>query len=314
MKFRTSISIQKYPFQLDYHSRIFGLGSCFVDNIKKKFDYYQFRNQINDFGTVFNPVSIHNLLQRIVNQDVFDENDLFFHNDIWKSFDLHSQFNSPDKKALLQNLNQKIIQNYEFVKQTDLVIITLGTAWVYRHKKTQKIVANCHKVAQTEFDKLLLSPAEIVDSLSNIIKAIKSLNNHCKILFSISPVRHLRDGFIENQQSKAHLITAVHQVINKQDILYFPSYEIMIDDLRDYRFYDYDMLHPNATAVDYIWKLFTQNLIKPEAHSTMQQVEKVRKAQMHKAFDANSPAYQKHLQKLALQIENLQKSYPWMEF
>ena len=314
MKFRTTISIDKYPFQIDYKSRIFGLGSCFVDNIKDKFNYYQFQNRINDFGTIFNPVSIANMLQRVENQHFFNDDDIFYHHDTWKSFDLHSQFNRSEKNQLLDEINQKLQENFDFLQHTDVAVFTLGTAWVYRHKKSRKIVSNCHKVAQSEFDKVLLTPTEIVTSLNQIIKTIQTVGKDTRVLFTVSPVRHLRDGFTENQQSKAHLLTAVHQVIDNQRVLYFPSYEIMMDDLRDYRFYKDDFLHPNNLAIDYIWQLVTESIIHPGAYSIMNNVAKIRKAMAHKAFDKQSEAHQKHLQKMNKQIQILQKSFPWMKF
>jgi len=173
MKFRTTISIDKYPFQIDYKSRIFGLGSCFVDNIKDKFNYYQFQNRINDFGTIFNPVSIANILQRVENQQFFNDDDVFHHFDTWKSFDLHSQFNRSEKDQLLDQINKKLQENFNFLQHTDVAVFTLGTAWVYRHKKSRKIVSNCHKVAQSEFDKVLLN------SIDNPIFNDQKVKNQC---------------------------------------------------------------------------------------------------------------------------------------
>jgi len=248
MDFRTEINIKEFPFQIDYQSKIFGLGSCFIDNIKTRFEYYQFQELINPFGTIFNPVSIKKILDRIVNQEYFTENDVFFHNNTWKSYDLHSKFNREDKEKLLTHANQYLDKSLAFLQQTDFAFFTFGTAWIYKLKNQDTVVNNCHKVSPQAFDKICLSPTEIIEELTIITKLIKRINPTIKIFFTVSPVRHLRDGFVENQQSKAHLLTAVHQVINNQNSYYFPSYEIMMDDLRDYRFYKDDFIHPNESS------------------------------------------------------------------
>ena len=312
MKFRTEIDIPESPDKITYQNKIFGLGSCFVTHIKNKFDYYQFQNQINPFGTVFNPVSIRKFLFRIVNQYVFDKIHLFYHQNLWKSFDLHSDFNNPDKEVFLNTINDKIYEVGKFLKTADWLFLTFGTAWVYRHKATGNIVNNCHKVPQKEFDKILLSPNEIIRELNEIIRLATSLNPKLKILMSISPVRHLRNGFVENQRSKAHLITAVHQL--ESEIFYFPSYEIMLDDLRDYRFYKDDYIHPNELAINYIWQKFSDSFISKDTVSTMRRIEKIRQGLAHKSFNPGSPQDINRLHKLQANIHKLQAEFPWMAF
>jgi len=314
MKFRTEIKLPTYPFRIGYQTKIYGLGSCFVDHMKQKFDYFQFQNLINDFGVIFNPASINTIVERIINQAFYTPDDLFFHQNVWKSFELHSSMNHPDRAQFLEQVNSKLKENLFFVRQSELFIFTLGTAWVYRHKKSGKIVANCHKVTSTEFDKILLSPAEIIDKLNNITSLLRKENQKADILFSVSPVRHLKDGFIENQQSKAHLLTAIHKLTDDKKIFYFPSYEILMDDLRDYRFYKTDLIHPNEVAVEYIWNQLVNAFMDTPAKNLMKKVEKIRKALAHKPFDENSADYKKHLQKINHQILQLQKDYPWMNF
>jgi len=314
MEFRTKIKISQFPFQIDYNTKIFGLGSCFVDNMKQKFEYYQFQTLINDFGVIFNPVSLETILKRIVKKELFTEKDIFYHQENWKSFDLHSSLNQYDKKEMLKQVNKKIDENNAFLKQANLVIFTLGTAWVYKHKSTGKIVSNCHKVPAQDFEKLLLSPTQIFESLQHIIQLVKTLNPSVKILFTLSPVRHLKDGFQENQLSKAHLLSAIHQVIDNRQIFYFPSYEIMMDDLRDYRFYKDDFIHPNELAVNYIWELMQKSLISNATFEEMKKVEKVRKSLAHNFFDAQSDAAQKHQLTTEQKIKDLQKKYSWMKF
>ncbi len=310
MKFRTEIKIPHYPIPLNYHSKIFGLGSCFVVNIKEKLDFYKFQNKINAFGTVFNPYSITNIVKRVVKQDFFTEKDLFFHENLWKSYELHSQFNSIEKDEFLKNINQKIKENNAFLKQTNFVIFTFGTAWVYVLKENKKIVSNCHKVPQKYFDKRLLEINEITNEISSAIEFIKSINPDIKFLLTISPVRHLKDGFTENQRSKSRLIEAVHQVVDNEQMFYFPSYEILMDDLRDYRFYANDLLHPNEQAVEYIWEKFKDSLIDKTIFPIMQEVEQINKQLAHRNFQRNQFVEPKLLKKIKI----LQDKLPWVEF
>ena len=312
MKFRTIIEVPESSEKITYQDKIFGLGSCFVTNIQNKLDYYQFQNYINPFGTVFNPVSIRKLLQRVVNQELFNEQDLFFHQNLWKSFDLHSEFNRTDKIDYLQAINDKINRANQFLKTADWLFLTFGTAWVYHHKKTGEIVNNCHKVPQKEFDKIILTPTEIADELKNIIQLARKANLKIKILMSISPVRHLKNGFVENQRSKSHLITAVHTL--KDAIHYFPSYEILMDDLRDYRFYKDDYIHPNQLAINYIWKIFSESIISSNATSIMKQIDKIRQSLAHKSFNPGSLQDLNRMSKLQTEITAMQQKYKWMTF
>jgi len=314
MKFRTEIAIPSYPFQIDYSNRIFGLGSCFVDHMKEKFDYYQFQSQINPFGVIFNPVSIKNTLETIVEKRYFTKDDLFYHQDTWKSYQLHSVFNCTDAPKLLNQVNEKIQTTHRFLAQSDVLLITLGTAWVYRLKSTGEIVSNCHKVPQKEFAKELLPATEIISILKEIISLVNKPSKNIKILFTVSPVRHLKDGFVENQVSKSRLLDAVYQVADGQKAFYFPSYEIMMDDLRDYRFYEPDMIHPNKTAVEYIWLQLQQATMDNKTRQTMQQVEKIRKALQHKPFNPASEEHQAFIEKINRQIQALQKRFDWMRF
>jgi len=314
MKFRTEITSPKYPFQIDYHTKIFGLGSCFVDHMKKKFDYYQFQTQINPFGVIFNPVSIKNTLNIVVKKGYFTKDDLFFHQNAWKSYQLHSVFNCTTAPKLLDDVNDKIIKAHQFLSQSNVLLITLGTAWIYRLKSSNEIVTNCHKVPQQEFTKELLSATEIIDNLQEIIRLAKTLSKDIQILFTLSPIRHLKDGFVENNVSKARLIDAIYQVVDQEKSFYFPSYEMLMDDLRDYRFYKEDMIHPNQMAVDYIWQKLQASLMYENTMQICKQVDKIRKSLQHKAFDENSAQYQQFLEKIDKQIVTLQKKYEWMVF
>jgi hypothetical protein len=315
MNLTTKVPIAKYQSPIDYNSKIISFGSCFAENMGEKFDYFKFQNCVNPFGIIFNPVSIEKLIHRAINKIEFVENDIFFHNERWHCFEVHSDLSASSSELLLANLN-KVLHSFrsQFQEATHL-ILTFGTSWVYRHKISGAIVANCHKVPQNQFDKEILAVEIIENSIKNNINLIQSINPNCNFIFTISPVRHIKDGFVENQRSKAHLITALQSAIcNLQSAIYFPSYEIVMDELRDYRFYAEDMLHPNQTAIDYIWIKFFENYVDEKEFVTMQQVCDIQKALHHKPFNPNSENHQKFLKNLNQKITTLVSKYPQIQF
>ncbi|RXR20491.1 GSCFA domain-containing protein [Flavobacterium amnicola] len=316
MQFRTIIPITKYDFPIDYQSEVLLLGSCFAENMGEKFEYFKFKTTINPFGIIFNPVSIEKLIRRSVQKNYFTENDIFFHNEAWHCFEVHSVLSNSNKEVFLKELNDLIESTHFQIIQSTHLIITLGTSWVYRNIETNEIVANCHKVPQKKFTKELLSVEVVEENLKNIISLITSVNPNAKFIFTVSPVRHIKDGFIENNLSKSHLFTAIHKIINYQlsIVNYFPSYEIMIDELRDYRFYAEDMLHPNQTAIDYIWIKFFENYVYEEEFKTMQQVCEIQKALQHRAFNPNSESHQQFLEKIKSKIAQIQIKLPHIRF
>ena len=312
MKFFTKIPIPKSGFPIDYNSKIVSLGSCFAVNIGEKFNYFKFQNTCNPFGIIFNSVAIEKLISKSINSEFFTEKDLFFHNERWHCFDVHSDLSNSNKEDFLDDLNQLLQSTKQQLHEATHVIITYGTSWIYRNLETNTIVANCHKVPQKKFIKEILSVETIENSIKNTIDLIQKINPNCTIIFTVSPVRHLKDGFVENQQSKAHLITALHNVVtlSLSKCNYFPSYEIMMDELRDYRFYASDMLHPNQVAIDYIWQRFSESNISPETHSIMEEVETIQKSLTHKPFNPNSEEYKKFLENLNQKINVLALKFP----
>lgn len=315
MNFTTKIPIEKYQSPIDYNSKIVSLGSCFAENMGAKFDYFKFQNTTNPFGIIFNPVSIEKLLNRIVNKIEFTQNDIFFHNDLWHCFEVHSELSNPNKEDFLNELNRIVQNSNNLITQATHLIITYGTSWVYRNKSSEKIVANCHKVPQNQFDKEILSTEIIQKSIESSINLIQEVNPNCNFIFTISPVRHIKDGFVENQQSKAHLITALQSSMqNIKSANYFPSYEIMMDELRDYRFYADDMLHPSQTAIDYIWIKFFENYVSETEFATMNQVCEIQRSLKHRPFNPNSESHQKFLKNLQQKIAQLQQQSPFFEF
>ncbi len=316
MDFTTPIPISKSNNLIDYNAKILSLGSCFVENMAEKFKYFKFENNTNPFGIIFNPVSIQKLVLRVVNQELFTQKDVFFHNERWHCYEVHSDLSHENKEVFLKNLNTKLKSTHQQVSKSTHIIITFGTSWVYRNLETHNIVANCHKVPQKQFTKELLSVEANEKAIQNMVDLILSINKKIKFILTISPVRHIKDGFVENNVSKAHLITAIHKTRNHQPetINYFPSYEIMMDELRDYRFYADDMLHPNQLAMDYIWERFFQTQITEAIYPVMQEVCSIQKALHHKPFNLNGESHQQFLSKLQDKITKLALENPNLKF
>lgn len=316
MQFRTEVPIVKSRFSITYESRVFLMGSCFAENIGEKFEYFKFQNTVNPFGIIFNSVSVEKLIRRVIEKKYFTEKDIFFYNDLWHCFEVHSELSNPNKEEFLKLLNALIESTNSQIHESTHCIITLGTSWVYRYNESSQIVANCHKVPQKQFTKELLSVEQNENALTSIIALIQSINPNCKFTFTVSPVRHIKDGFVENQVSKANLLLAVYNVVSRQllDVNYFPSYEIMMDELRDYRFYADDMLHPNTTAIDYIWIKFFENFVADNEFSTMQQICDIQKALHHRPFNPNSESHQKFLRNLQRKIDILAEQLPYISF
>lgn len=283
-----------------------------MENIGKKLEYFKFQNLVNPFGILFHPAAIREFFEKVEQQSVFSDEDVFYHNELWHSFSAHSDLNTSQKGEILKLLNSAVKDALAFLKTASHVIITPGTAWGYRSLETGKIVANCHKLPQKNFTKEL---TEVEQDLRRSVEIIQSLNSSAEIILTVSPVRHLKDGFVENQRSKARLISAVHNIIEAtQKVHYFPAYEILMDELRDYRFYAEDMVHPNETAINYIWKNFIETWVTSEAEKVMKQVDTIQKGLSHRPFHENSAAHQKFLLDLDRKIQNLQESYPEIRF
>lgn len=315
MIFTTKIPIPKTTKPIEYNSKIVLLGSCFADNMGDKLEYFKFENTCNPFGIIFNPVSIEKLIERVVNKIEFTEKDIFFHNERWHCYEVHSDLSHENKDQFLENLNAILQSTNNQITQSTHLIITYGTSWIYKLKSTNEVVANCHKVPQAAFDKEILSIEILEKSIQNTIDLICKINPNCSFIFTISPVRHIKDGFVENQRSKAHLISALHSSsFQLPASSYFPSYEIMMDELRDYRFYADDMLHPSQVAIDYIWERFSETTISEESHSIMQEVETIQKGLAHRPFSPNSQSHKQFLSKLQDKIALIQNQFPRITF
>ncbi|NNF18947.1 MAG: GSCFA domain-containing protein [Flavobacteriaceae bacterium] len=311
MELLTRVPISPSDNPIDYRSKVLILGSCFAEHMGSKLDYYQFQNLCNPFGIIYQPQAIYELLRRSLEQDYFTPEELFKLNERWHCFSVHSDLSHPDKESLLRDLNQGLDNTATYIRNASHIIITLGTSWVYRYKRTGKLVANCHKVPQREFQKELLTQAVITGYLDQLKQLLRKANSRIHLTFTVSPVRHLRDGFTENQRSKAQLISAVHLL---KAVSYFPSYELMMDELRDYRFYTADMVHPNEIAINYIWERFKESSIATDAYPVMEQVMAIRKGMAHRPFNPDSQTHGAFLSSLEQKITALRDSYPFMNF
>ena len=315
MKLQTKIPLKRETQNLiDYKSNLLLLGSCFSENIGDKLSYFKFQSTQNPFGILFHSKAIENLISNTSNKKVYSSDDLIHQNEVWHSFDAHSSLSSASENELLNKLNSAISLTSKKIKEASHIVITLGTSWVYRYIETDTIVANCHKIPQKKFLKELLTITEITESLAHSISLIKSLNSEVSITFTVSPIRHLKDGFIENTQSKSHLIAAIHTLVNKQNVSYFPSYEIMMDELRDYRFYAEDMIHPNKTAINYIWEKFVDTRFSEESLPTMKEIEAIQKGILHRPFHEKSEQHQHFLEKIVKRKEKIKSQFPFIKF
>jgi hypothetical protein len=313
--FRTIFPVTALKEKLTYDDTSLFIGSCFSENIgnivlEKKFD-----TDINPFGIVYNPASIVNTLENILNKKSFSREDLFFHEGCWHSFAHHSRFSMSSVEETLQQINERSFHAYHFLQRAKFLFITLGTAWVYELASNGAIVSNCHKLPAAEFQRRIMDASEICMLFSRVIPKIIQLNPQINIVFTVSPIRHFKDGATSNQLSKSTLIVAVHELIKQfQFIEYFPAYEIMMDDLRDYRFYEKDMLHPNELAIEYLWDKFRTAIIDSSAIDTMKEVEQITNASRHRPFNMTSKSHQQFIHKNLEKISALKIKYPKLDF
>lgn len=313
--FRTNLIVPKSVDKITHQTNLMSIGSCFSEHIGERLLNYKFPIVINPHGILFNPISIADSLTQIIHNQQFIGSDIFYHNHRWQSFFHHGRFAKADKKDCLNTINQSIEIAHQQLQNLDFLILTFGTANVFEYKKNGQIVANCHKVPSTEFERKRLKIEEITTAFEPIFNELKILNPNLKIILTVSPVRHIRDGLVENQRSKSTLLLAVDDLVKSYDfITYFPSYELIIDDLRDYRFYKEDMIHPSKVAIDYVWNNFENAFFSVQTQQINQQIRKIIQAKNHRPFDENSENYQLFLRKQIDKINNLQQQYPFLNF
>ena len=314
MDFRTIVPISKVTESITYYTSIVSLGSCFAVNMAQKFAYYKFPITVNPFGVLFHPLAIENILQHTIENSRYTAEDFFLHNELWHSFDFHSDMSQSSLKEAIQQADSQQIQLQQALQEASFCFITLGTAWVYIYNSTDTIVANCHKLPSQHFSKRLLSVEEITESLSHITALLKQFNPSITVVFTISPVRHIKDGFFENQVSKSQLFTALYPFITDSKSLYFPAYELLLDELRDYRFYANDMVHPSEMAINYIWERLVATYIETATQADMKQVDSIQKGLSHRPFNPETESHQQFLAQLQQKMEAFTMKYPHIRF
>ncbi len=321
MKLQTKIPLKQQQEKLiTYDSNIVSIGSCFSEHIGEKLNYFQFKGLQNPFGILFHPKAIEQLIEDAVSKNTYTKADVFQHNDYWHSFKAHSKLSAMRREDVINKLNTNLEETRTALKTATHVTLTLGTAWAYQLKENREFVANCHKVSQKKFTKTLLTVDVITVALQRIVTLIRSLNTSAAIIFTVSPVRHVKDGMVQNMQSKAHLLTAIHSTIQQNETIkggkvnYFPAYEIMMDELRDYRFYKEDLIHPSTLAIHYIWEQFKLVWVSSNAQLVMDKVEHIKKRLAHKPLNANAKAHQLFLSVLEKDIEKAKQDYPFLSF
>lgn len=315
MELYTRILLPKARFSFSYEDRVVMMGSCFAENIGRKLEENKFSVDINPFGTLYNPASVAEGLRMLLRPEYFTPGDLFQHEGIYHSFTHHSRFSAPSEEECLGHINSRLSESSDFLRKATRLVITLGTAFVYRLKSDGRIVSNCHKLPEKMFDRQLLTVGEIVAEWKGLLLSLWEQNPELKILFTVSPIRHWKDGAHGNQLSKATLLLAIDALQKEfpEHTAYFPAYEIMMDELREYRFYADDMLHPSTTAIEYIWERFTGSMLSPDSLSILKEWKDIQKAINHKPFQPESEAYKRFISQTLLKMERLNEKFPYFD-
>jgi len=314
MKFHLQFPVQDFKNKINYSNKFVFAGSCFAENIGELFLQYKLNSVINSHGIQYNPHSICNALQDCIESKQINESDLFFYNDLWHSWHHHSRFSNVNKEICLANINEQIQTAHHHLKQANWLIITLGSSFVYKNIELNKLVANCHKVPQKQFQKYLFTSIETEQFLEEIIQKLKSFNSQLQIIFTVSPVRYIRDGVVENNLSKARLIDAVHSTVAKHThCSYFPVYELVIDDLRDYRFFKEDLVHPNELAIKYVFEKFVEHTFDEKSKNILEKVKEINAAKNHRSFSEETTTVKKFKNNFLQKCFELKKEFPFLD-
>ena len=285
MQFRTIIPAPQYPFQIQENDAVMLVGSCFSDNMGHYFDTHRFEVCSNPFGVLFNPISIDRALRFMLQPELFDKNRYFYkYRDLWVSFAHHGRFSKEIFEDFEANIDTNLQQSAEFLRKTRYLFITFGTAFCYKFIPRDLIVSNCHKIPNHQFDRLRLDVKKIVTQWNSTLALLKESCPDMKVIFTVSPVRHLGDGAHENALSKASLLLAVEKLVDNEFTYYFPAYEYLMDDLRDYRFYAKDLCHINDLAISYLEERLAESFFSPETIERMVEIEKENRFLNHRKF------------------------------
>ncbi len=315
MQFHLNYTPPPLQQKIGHTDKILMIGSCFAENIGEHLLKYKFNCLINPNGILFNPISIAAVLGSYIRNENTDPKTSIKNNDRFCNLNYHGDFSFATENELTEAMNSSRQSAQNHLKESNWLIITFGTAYVYRHLETNGIVANCHKLPQNNFKKELLQPNEIIEQYNTLIGALKKFNPKLNILLTVSPVKYLRDGLIENNLSKSILIQSVHQIISSNtNCYYFPAYELVNDDLRDYRFYKEDLAHPNAAAIKYVWNKFSESAFSEETKKLNERIKEILLASSHRALDPESESH-KQFKKMYLQkCSALEREFSFLKF
>lgn len=316
MEFRTVVDIPKHIPKISHSDEMLLMGSCFAEHIGSLLTGAKFQCDVNPFGILYNPHSIHTALRQIIEKKRYTEADMFFFNECYRSYMHHGQFADGSLDVALGYINTRIEDANSLLPHVNYLLLTFGTSWVFTLKETGQVVSNCHKMPANKFERTRLSVDEIVMDYTGLIHDILELNPECKLLFTVSPIRHIKDGAHGNQLSKAVLLLAIErlQEIFPANVFYFPSYEIVLDELRDYRFYKEDMNHPSPVAINYIWERFGESLFSKETQKVIKECQNIRKDLLHRPMNKDSEAYNAFLKQIVLKISAIEEKYPNLDF
>ena len=311
--FFTEVNIEPSSLKITYEDQVITLGSCFAENIGKKMLNAYFQTDINPFGVLYNPISIKNSIEILLENKHFTQDDIFENKSLWQSFSHSSLFSKVNSVDFLENINLKLKATADFFQNTSYVLITFGTAWVFEEKTSGRVVSNCHKLPASNFVRRRLTVDEIVTDYSGLFSKLQISHPNLKFIFSVSPIRHFKDGAHENNLSKSILLLAIES-LQKQfsQVDYFPAYEIMMDELRDYRYYSSDMLHPSEVAVDYIWKRFSETYFNVETIQINAELEQLTRDLNHRPLHTESEEFMNFQSKLEKKKTELKTKYPFL--
>jgi GSCFA family len=314
-KFHTTVDLPPSSVKFSYDTPALFMGSCFSDYIGEIMAGYKFPILMNPFGTIFNPISIAENLELLIHKKIFTREDLQFQNGLWFSFSHYTRFSYPDQAVCLERMNTSIKAASSWLQRCRFLVLTFGTAWAYHHIAGDKVVANCHKLPSTEFKKTFLEPSVILDRYSKLFDQLEKLNPDIHVVFTLSPVRHWADGAVNNQLSKSVLHYSIHEILKKHNRThYFPSYEIFMDELRDYRFYAADMLHPSDQGTHYVWDKFCETWVDEPSKLLMAEIETITKAAHHRPLNADSDLHRKFQQTMLKKVETLVGQHSFLNF
>lgn len=314
MEFRTEVHIPPAKNRINYTTGILFMGSCFTENIGSILEELRFPVDVNPFGVIYNPSSLARNLWALIQGKTYGAADLESDGNRWFSFDHHSRFSDPDRDRCLENINRRLGQSTVHLAKTRFLLITWGTAWVYVNRKTASVVCNCHKLPAARFSRHLLTINRVVDTYTKLFAALRKTSPELHIILSVSPVRHWKDGATLNSVSKSTLILAAHRLSEMFSYCdYFPAFEIAVDDLRDYRFYADDLVHPNAQMTRYIWEKFSRTWIAGESLELSREVRKLVEARNHRPFDPASGEHLDFCRKQLERVRELGKEHPYLD-